>query len=105
MARFVGPFTAVSVAHFHPASVLWPMRAPVFVTATIMTEQSKVPPGLETELEPLQKRVASVRDNSKHVAGNPPATNRKLAEIGRQLASLKSELAEIAAEKTRAKKI
>jgi hypothetical protein len=70
-----------------------------------MTEQPKVPPGLKPELEYPQKRVASVRENSKHVAGNPPATKRKLAEIGRQLASLKNELAEIAAEKTRTNKI
>jgi hypothetical protein len=103
MARFVGPFTAASVADFCRASAMR-IRRQYSSPLPIMTERPNVPAGLETEVHSFQKRAASARDESKHIVGKPPTTKRKLAEIGRQLASLKYELAEIAAEKSRTKK-
>ena len=52
------------------------------------------PQKLENKLEQLQARLAAAHAESKRIAVNRTASERKLDELGRQVAELKRDLAE-----------
>jgi len=56
---------------------------------------------LHARLDALTERLAEARAESKRVAAGRVASEKKIADIGRHLASLKAELGKLAAEKRR----
>ena len=54
---------------------------------------------LESKLEQLQNRISAAEAETKRVAAKRIATERKLTDLGRQLAGLKRDLTEIVTSK------
>jgi hypothetical protein len=61
------------------------------------------PPALAFEMEKPNERVTSARDDARSLSASRAATKQKLEAIGRDLANLKSGLAEATSEKGRAR--
>jgi hypothetical protein len=55
---------------------------------------------LASKLDLLSERLAAAQADTKRVAAKRIATERRLAELGRQVAGLKRDLAEIAGKRT-----
>jgi hypothetical protein len=61
------------------------------------------PEKIETDLQQLNARLAA-GDSRTQIMTGQPVTTRKLLDIGKHLADLEAELAQIAKEKTRLRK-
>jgi septal ring factor EnvC (AmiA/AmiB activator) len=66
-----------------------------------MKPRSVDPQKLETEIEKLRHRLAAAEAESKRIAAKRITTERKLEDLGKQLADLKRDLAEVTGENTR----
>jgi septal ring factor EnvC (AmiA/AmiB activator) len=59
------------------------------------------PEKLETEIEKLRSRLAAAEAESKRIAAKRITTERKLEDLGKQLADLKRDLAQVTGENAR----